>query len=80
MSLTPFALQTAFSQIHKKRVPNVIRRGRLFEAAVMRLTQWWTETFFEAAPRGKGELRSRTYDDVAADLLRNSTRVDRLRS
>ena len=37
----------AFSQIHKKQVPNVIRRGRLFEAAVTCLTQWWTETFFE---------------------------------
>jgi xeroderma pigmentosum group C-complementing protein len=75
MSLTPLALQTAFGQIHKKREPDVARRGRLFEAAMMRLTQWWTETFFEAGPRGNGEVRSRTFDEVAAELVRKSARI-----
>ncbi|KAF8526095.1 hypothetical protein JB92DRAFT_2873311 [Gautieria morchelliformis] len=69
MSLTPLALQTAFTQIHKKRVPDVKRRGRLFEAAIMRLTQWWSDAFFEVRPRGSGEVRSRTFDEVAAELL-----------
>jgi hypothetical protein len=73
MSLTPLALQTAFTQIHKKRVPDVKRRGRLFEAAIMRLTQWWTEVFFDVRPRGSGEVRSQTFDEVAAELLQQST-------
>lgn len=73
MSLTPLALQTAFTHIHKKHVPDARQRGRMFEAAVRRLTQWWTEAFFEVEPQGSGEIQSRTFDDVAAGLLRKST-------
>ncbi|KAF8587586.1 Rad4-domain-containing protein [Ramaria rubella] len=73
MSLTPLALQTAFGQIHKKREPDAKRRGRLFEAAIMRLSQWWVESFFDVEPRGSGEVQSQTFDEVAADLLRKKT-------
>ena len=72
MSLTPLALQTAFTQIHKKHVPDVNRRGRLFEAAILRLTQWWINVFFDVEPRGSGEIQSRTFDEVTEELLRNS--------
>lgn len=72
MSLTPLALQTAFTQIHKKRVPDIKRRGRLFEAAILRLVQWWTDNFFDVEPRGSGEIQSRTFDEVTAEHLRKS--------
>lgn len=78
MSLTPLALQSAFSQIHKKKEPDARRRGRLFEAALMRLTQWWQGTFFEAEERGSGEIQSRTFDEVAALIRhRESMKVGR---
>jgi xeroderma pigmentosum group C-complementing protein len=73
MSLTPLALQTAFTHIHKKHEPDARRRGRMFQAAVARLTQWWREAFFEVEPQGSGEIQSRTFDEVAAELLWKST-------
>lgn len=68
--MTPLPLQMAFSQIHKKFEPDVGRRGRLFETAMMRLTQWWQEVFFHANQRGHGEVQNRTFDEVAAELRR----------
>lgn len=65
MSLTPLSLQNAFAMIHKSRVPDANKRGRLFEAAITRLAEWWAE-FFEVLP--EGHLRSRTFDEVAAEL------------
>lgn len=64
MSLTPLQLQLAFTNIHKKRESDVRRRGRMFEAAVVRLVQWWHESFFRADPQGSGEIQNRTFDEV----------------
>jgi xeroderma pigmentosum group C-complementing protein len=65
MSLTPLALQNAFAMIHKSRVPDAHRRGRLFETAVQRLVDWWLD-FFEVVPHG--HIRNRTFDEVEAEL------------
>ncbi|KAL5501487.1 hypothetical protein ACEPAH_8747 [Sanghuangporus vaninii] len=62
LSLTPMSLQTSFSMIIKKRHPDAAKRGRLFESAMMRLTQWWYEEFFEI--ESNGHIRSRTFDEV----------------
>lgn len=48
--------------ITKKRHPDAAKRGRLFESAMMRLTQWWHEEFFEI--EDAGHIRSRTFDEV----------------
>ncbi|KAI1793306.1 Rad4-domain-containing protein [Ganoderma leucocontextum] len=65
MSLTPLALQNAFAMIHKSRVPEVAKRGRLFESAITHLADWWA-TSFEVVPTG--HIRSRTFDDVQRTL------------
>nr|GAT55865.1 predicted protein [Mycena chlorophos] len=62
VSLTPMALQTAFAMIHKSRVPDVGRRGRMFETALRGLVDWWSTDFYTVA--FEGHLRSRTFDDV----------------
>ena len=67
LSLTPMSLQSSFSMITKKRHPDPAKRGRLFESAVMRLTQWWYEEFFEV--EGSGHIRSRTFDEVQKVLF-----------
>ena len=61
MSLTPLALQNGFAMIHKSRVPEAAKRGRLFESAVTRLAEWWASSF-DVVPAG--HLRSRTFHDV----------------
>ncbi|KAH9889795.1 hypothetical protein C8Q73DRAFT_705476 [Cubamyces lactineus] len=61
LSLTPLPLQNAFAMIHKSRVPDPAKRGRLFESAVTRLAEWWAGTF-EIIPTG--HIRSRTFDEV----------------
>lgn len=60
------ALQTSFDNITKKRFPEAAKRGRLFETALMRLTQWWFEEFFEI--RDYGHIRSRTFNEVQKQL------------
>jgi xeroderma pigmentosum group C-complementing protein len=65
MSLTPMSLQNSFAMITKARVPEAGKRGRLFETALQRLVDWWGE-FFEVVP--EGHLRSRTFDEVSAEL------------
>ena len=65
MSLTPLALQNAFAMIHKSRVPEPAKRGRLFESAIIRLADWWA-TSFDVVP--SGHLRSRTFADVQRTL------------
>ncbi|KAF7314708.1 hypothetical protein MKEN_00944800 [Mycena kentingensis (nom. inval.)] len=62
VSLTPMPLQTAFAMIHKSRVPDAGKRGRMFETALRNLTAWWTTEFFEVT--FEGHLRSRTFDAV----------------
>ncbi|KIJ26682.1 hypothetical protein M422DRAFT_785169 [Sphaerobolus stellatus SS14] len=73
ISLTPLPLQLAFTQITKKREPDHRRRGRLFEAAMMRLTQWWQETYFQADKRGSGEIQNKTFDEVELELRRRKS-------
>ncbi|PFH49962.1 hypothetical protein AMATHDRAFT_194065 [Amanita thiersii Skay4041] len=67
LSLTPLNLQNGFAMIHKSRVPDQNQRGRMFEAAIRSLTEWWTDTFFDVLP--EGHLRSRTYDDIQGRLI-----------
>lgn len=52
--------------ITKKRHPDAAKRGRLFETALMRLTQWWYENF---EVLDYGHVRSRTFDQVQKVLL-----------
>lgn len=61
LSLLPMSYQTSFSMITKKRHPDAAKRGRLFETAVMRLTEWWHQTF-EVLPYG--HVKSRTFQQV----------------
>ncbi|KAF8157998.1 hypothetical protein B0H34DRAFT_707119 [Crassisporium funariophilum] len=66
LSLTPLHLQTAFSVIHKSRIADRNQRGRLFEAAMNNLTDWWANSFFEVVP--EGHIRSHTFDEVRKGL------------
>lgn len=52
--------------IHKSRVPDQNKRGRLFEAAVDRLVTWWCETYF--AVTFTGHIRSRTFEEVEDEI------------
>jgi xeroderma pigmentosum group C-complementing protein len=65
--LTPLNLQNAFAMIHKSRVPEQHQRGRMFEAAITNLTEWWSTDFFEVT--FDGHIRNRTYDEVQAKLV-----------
>ncbi|KAF8626005.1 hypothetical protein AX17_006728 [Amanita inopinata Kibby_2008] len=67
ISLTPLHLQNAFATIHKSRVPDQNQRGRMFEAAVRNLTEWWTSSFFDVLP--EGHIRNRTYNEVQEPLI-----------
>lgn len=66
LSLTPLHLQTAFTQIHKKLVPDASRRSRLFYTAIFKLTEWWF-SWFRIAPN-KG-IRSQTFLEVEKQRL-----------
>ncbi|KAG2106579.1 uncharacterized protein F5147DRAFT_700477 [Suillus discolor] len=66
LSLTPLHLHNGFALIHKSRTPDQNKRGRLFEAAVTRLAEWWTGTFFSVLPTG--HIRNRTFDENERDL------------
>lgn len=52
--------------IHKSRVPDQNKRGRLFEAAVTRLVEWWSGTFFSVVPTG--HIRNRTIEENKREL------------
>ncbi|KIK69809.1 hypothetical protein GYMLUDRAFT_34213 [Collybiopsis luxurians FD-317 M1] len=60
LSLTPLQLQNAFALIHSSRVPEAPRRGRMFETAVVRLVEWWSESFFEVTE--ESHIRNNTFD------------------
>ena len=66
LSITPLALQNGFAMIHKSRVPDQNKRGRIFEAAVDRLVTWWCETFFFVT--STGHIRSRTFEEVEDEI------------
>lgn len=65
MSMTPLPLQNAVSTISRKREPEPAKRGRLFEAGIMRLTEWWYNNFEVV---GTGHIQSRTYSQVQKAL------------
>ncbi|KZT11843.1 Rad4-domain-containing protein [Laetiporus sulphureus 93-53] len=65
MSLTPLPLQNAFATIIRSRYPDAAQRGRMFEAAIVRLTEWWSSSF-RVMPTG--HLRNRTFDEVQRTL------------
>ncbi|KAH8114490.1 Rad4-domain-containing protein [Phellopilus nigrolimitatus] len=65
LSMVPLHLQTSFTTITKKSYPDPAKRGRLFETALMRLTEWWFETFDVL---DYGHIKSRTFIQV----IRNS--------
>ncbi|RDB14699.1 DNA repair protein rhp41 [Hypsizygus marmoreus] len=67
LSLTPISLQNAFGMIHKSRVPDQNQRGRLFEAAITQLAEWWS-SFFEVTY--EGHIRNRTYESVQTKLAK----------
>ncbi|KAJ7643749.1 hypothetical protein FB45DRAFT_1052641 [Roridomyces roridus] len=62
MSLTPLSLQNSFAMIHKSRVPEKHKRGRMFETAMNHLAFWWARTFFDVT--FEGHLRNRTFESV----------------
>ncbi|KAI6108538.1 hypothetical protein EV401DRAFT_2116820, partial [Pisolithus croceorrhizus] len=66
LSLTPMNLQNAFAMIHRSHVPDQNKRGRLFEATVNRLVDWWTDTFFTVIPTG--HIRNRTFEEVQQEI------------
>ncbi|KAG1863930.1 hypothetical protein C8R48DRAFT_707293 [Suillus tomentosus] len=66
LSLTPLHLHNGFALIHKSREPDQNKRGRLFEAAVTRLAEWWTSIFFSVLPTG--HIKNRTFDENERDL------------
>ena len=54
-------------ELRCKRIQEAIKRGRMFEAAVMRLAQWWYENF---KVLDWGHIQSRTYEQVET-ILKN---------
>ncbi|KAK7048704.1 hypothetical protein R3P38DRAFT_2870999 [Favolaschia claudopus] len=66
LSLTPLSLQTSFAMIHKSRVPDQHKRGRMFETAMNNLVSWWTREFFDVT--FEGHLRNRTFEAVAKSM------------
>ena len=64
MSLTPISLQNAFS-ISKAKVPEAPMRGRMFEAAITRLAEWWHAVF---EVETTGHIRNKTFEEVQQAL------------
>jgi len=52
--------------IHKSRIPDQNQRGRMFEAAITNLVEWWFSAFFEVTY--EGHIRNTTYDYVQSKL------------
>ncbi|TCD70140.1 hypothetical protein EIP91_004610 [Steccherinum ochraceum] len=71
MSLTPIALQNAFV-ITRAKVPEAPMRGRMFEAAVTRLAEWWQDMFFVEST---GHLRSKPFEEVQQAMADAQARV-----
>ncbi|KAF9240193.1 hypothetical protein BU15DRAFT_74111 [Melanogaster broomeanus] len=70
LSLTPLSLQNGFAMIHRSRVPDQNKRGRLFESAIKRLVDWWSGTFFSVTLAG--HIKSRTFDEVQEEISQSS--------
>ena len=60
------SIQNGFAMINKTRVPDAVKRGRLFESAITRLAEWWVD-FFDVEPTG--HIRSRTFEEVRKKLV-----------
>jgi xeroderma pigmentosum group C-complementing protein len=52
--------------IHKSRVPDQNKRGRLFETAIAHLVQWWSGAYFEVD--FAGHIRNKTFDEVQSQI------------
>ena len=74
MSLTPMSIQNSFAMIHKSRVPDAAKRGRLFESAMSKLVEWWM-AYFTVLPYG--HIRSRTFEQVQEELKRDEEKKKR---
>ncbi|KAF8835388.1 Rad4-domain-containing protein [Paxillus ammoniavirescens] len=74
LSMTPLSLQNGFAMIHKSRVPDQNKRGRLFEAAIIRLVDWWSGTFFSVTPTG--HIKNRTFDEVQEEISQSDEPYD----
>ena len=66
MSLTPLSIQNSFLMILKSRIPEAAKRGRLFEASITRLVEWWSQEYFQVEMTG--HIKSRTFEDVQRSL------------
>ncbi|KAI6023368.1 hypothetical protein EDC04DRAFT_2900565 [Pisolithus marmoratus] len=66
LSMTPMNLQNAFAMIHKSRVPDQNKRGRLFEATVKRLVDWWAGIFFTVV--STSHIRNRIFEEIQQEL------------
>ena len=67
-------LQNAFAMIHKSRIPDQYKRGRLFENAVQRLVDWWSGTFFTVSLTG--HIRNRSFEDVQQEIESHASDSD----
>ncbi|KIJ64619.1 hypothetical protein HYDPIDRAFT_90094 [Hydnomerulius pinastri MD-312] len=74
LSMTPLSLQNGFAMIHKSRIPDQNKRGRLFEAAVTRLVDWWSGTFFTVSLTG--HLKNKTFDEVQKETSQSNEPYD----
>ncbi|CAK5283922.1 unnamed protein product [Mycena citricolor] len=68
LSLAPLSLQTSFAMIHKSRVPESQKRGRMFETAMNGLARWWIEDYFTVLL--EGHVRNRPFGVVQAEMDR----------
>ncbi|KAI6018421.1 hypothetical protein EDC04DRAFT_2741867, partial [Pisolithus marmoratus] len=62
----PMNLQNVFAMIHKSRIPDQNKRGRLFEATVKHLVDWWAGIFFTVI--STSHIRNRTFEEVRHEL------------
>ncbi|KAL1745796.1 hypothetical protein HDZ31DRAFT_81675 [Schizophyllum fasciatum] len=74
LSLTPLALQNAFSAIHKSRMPDATHRAHMFKRALEGLTEWWADEFFDVRP--DGHIRNRTFAEVQKYMIKHKVPLD----
>jgi xeroderma pigmentosum group C-complementing protein len=75
MSLVPLSIQSSFLMIHKSRIPDAAKRGRVFETSIMRLVEWWAQEYFQVEMTG--HIRNKTFDEVQKSLAAGEFEFDR---
>ncbi|KAG8855729.1 hypothetical protein FRB96_006773 [Tulasnella sp. 330] len=78
MSLVPLNLQNNFDLITKRNQPDKAMRGRQFERALGRLTEWWHREF-EIKDGKNVHVRSQTFSEVQHELRTSVDSLDRKR-